>query len=326
MAQASGYSPTGTIGNSTPSRATNRPSAQQVNKAKGTSESTSPFSHLPPYSPPQTPLFKALPEALIPYAELMRLHKPAGYYAFLFPHLIGSLLAASRGPVAPSVQSLTKIILAHAVANLFLRGAACSYNDALDGPFDRLAERCRHRPVARGAVSAFGAMVFAFAQGMIWITILTTLPPETVKPVILLGITMLVYPWCKRFANYPQVVLGFSLACGQSIGAGVVGWDIQKSRIAGMLNAIIYDTVYAYQDIQDDLKAGFMKVMLLATAGYAVGFQGACWLAPVSGTAVILKIEDRADCWYWFCHLIWLTGGTMCAGLAGEYAQKLLAL
>ncbi|KAF2791283.1 hypothetical protein K505DRAFT_249291, partial [Melanomma pulvis-pyrius CBS 109.77] len=39
----------------------------------------------------------------------------------------------------------------------------------------------------------------------------------------------------------------------------------------------------------------------------------------VGGTAVVLgwmlivwKIYDRPDCWYWFCQLMWFTGGTVC--------------
>lgn len=349
----------------TPGSATERKPSRRVPSTQAVDETPTLFAHLPPYSPPQTPLFRVLPGSLVPYAELMRLHKPAGYYAFFFPHLVGTLFAASRGPVTPSVPTLVRIILSQAVANLFLRGSACSYNDALDGPYDRLVERCRHRPIARGAVSPFGGHVFAIAQAMVWVSILTTLPAETIQPAIVLGLTMLVYPWCKRFTNYPQVVLGFSLASGQGIGIGVVGWDIQKEQdswkllgmgtlyLSAVFNAIIYDTVYAHQDLQDDLKAGVMsmaiacmgwtrewlsllsvlEIILLAAAGYAIGFEGAYWLVSVGGTGAVLlwmlrvwKIEDPADCWYWFCHLIWFTGGTVCAGLAGEYAQKLLAV
>ncbi|KAH7398670.1 UbiA prenyltransferase family-domain-containing protein [Phaeosphaeria sp. MPI-PUGE-AT-0046c] len=321
------------------------------------------WAHLPSYKAPQTPLFRITPTALIPYAELMRLHKPAGYYAFFFPHLTGTLLAASCGPVTPTPQALARIILSHAIAVLFLRGAACSYNDALDGPFDRLVERCRHRPVARGAVSPFTAHLFAAAQAVIWVAILPTFPRQTTNAFIWLSCTMLLYPWCKRFTNYPQVVLGLSLALGQGIGTGAVCWDVFAEQygwkligvvalyLSAVLNAVVYDTVYAYQDLNDDLKAGimsmaiacmgrtkqwlgllsFFEVVLLATAGYAMGFQGAYWLMTVGGTAAVLarmlstwEIEDPADCFYWFCHLIWYTGSTICGGLAGEYIQKLL--
>jgi 4-hydroxybenzoate polyprenyltransferase len=366
MAQNFNFAPTSVVDEKQPSTDLN--DSYNAWSSKEKSMETDPsdqWAHLPPYKAPQTPLFRVIPTKLIPYAELMRLHKLAGYYAFFFPHLTGTLLAACRGPVTPTPQALVKIIISHAAAILFLRGAACSYNDALDGPFDRLVERCRHRPVARGAVSPFAAHVFAAAQAVVWVAILTTLPRQTTNAFIWLSWTMLLYPWCKRFTNYPQVVLGFSLALGQGIGAGAVQWDVFAEQygwkligvmalyLSAVLNAVVYDTVYAYQDLNDDLKAGvmsmaiacmgrtkqwlgllsFLEVILLATAGYAMGFQGAYWLVTVGGTAAVLlrmlstwKIEDPADCWYWFCHLIWYTGGTICGGLAGEYIQKLLTV
>lgn len=344
----------------------NRMSAPRTVQTKPSSDNSSDlWAHLPPYSPPQTTLFRRIPNSFIPYAELMRLHKPAGYYAFFFPHLTGTLLAAARGPATPTPRNLVSVIVTHAIANVFLRGSACAYNDALDGPFDRLVERCRHRPVARGAVSPFSAHAFAAAQAIIWIAMVATLPTETVKTAMWLSLTMILYPWCKRFTNYPQVVLGFSLALGQGIGAGTVGWDVLAEKdpwkligitslyLSAVFNAIVYDTVYAHQDLKDDLKAGvksmaiaclgwtkqwlsflcFIEVILLVSTGYAMGFGVAYWSITVAGTATVLaymlltwKIEDRDDCWYWFCHLIWFTGGTICVGLAGEYLQKLVTM
>lgn len=341
------------------------------------STSTSPPKpQLPPYKPPQTPLFKALPSSFIPYAELMRLHKPAGYYAIFFPHITGTLLAAasfSRGTSTPppTPQTLTTILLLHIIASLFVRGAACTYNDAIDFPLDRLVLRCKTRPVARGAVSPFSAHIFALGQTFVWIGILLAgLPRETLKPAVWLGGTQLVYPWCKRFTNYPQIVLGFSLALGLAIGAGAVGWDVSivlavsvtgkaaweqvgfwTFYLSSVLNAVIYDTVYAYQDISDDLAAGVMsmaiaclgrtkqllgvlsivEVGLLAVTGWAMGFREMYWVFCVGGTAGVLgwmlvswRIEDREDCWGWFCWLIWCTGGTVCCGLVGEYVVGVL--
>lgn len=107
--------------------------------------------------------------------------------------------------------------------------------------------------------------------------------------------------------------------------------------------------MYAHQDLEDDLKAGVksiaiawmgwtkqclslmsvFEIVLLTFTGYAMDFQGLFWPFSLGGTALMLgwilrvwKIEDPADCWYWFCHLTWYTGGTVCAGPAGEYVQK----
>lgn len=76
----------------------------------------------------------------------------------------------------------------------------------------------------------------------------------------------------KRFTNYLQVLLGISLAMGQFAGAAGMGMDLLKLTrrevIAAMgclyasniVNTIIYDAVYAHQDLKNDLKAGVKSV------------------------------------------------------------------
>lgn len=187
------------------------------------------------------------------------------------------------------------------------------------------------------------------------------MPPETLGPAALLAATMAVYPFCKRVTNFPQVVLGFSLALGQSVGFASMGPKDEQGGemmhvglaalyLSNVLNAMVYDTVYAHQDLKDDLKANVMsmaiaclsrtkewlsllsaiEVGLLFVTGWAVGFEGLYWPLTVGGTATVLaymlrtwKVEDPADCWKWFCWTIWLTGGTVCAGLTGEYVNRL---
>ena len=316
------------------------------------------FAHLPPYSPPSSGLVSHLPPALIPYAELMRLHKPAGYYAFFFPHLFGIFFAAAVAPSAAIPYLLTSTILIHAAGNLVLRGAACTWNDTLDAPFDRLVARCRHRPVARGAVTPGVAHAFTALQTLAWIAILSCLPSKCWVPAGLLALTMAVYPFCKRFTNFPQVVLGFSLALGQSVGMASMGLNPMGRAssterramlclyLSNVVNAVVYDTVYAHQDLKDDLQAGvksmavacgsrtkevlsilsLAEVALLAGVAYFGGFSSWFWGASVGGTAAILgymiatvRLDVPADCWKWFKGCIWLTGAALCTGLGGEY-------
>jgi 4-hydroxybenzoate polyprenyltransferase len=320
-----------------------------------------PFAHLPPYTPPSNGLVSHLPLTLVPFAELMRLHKPAGYYAFYFPHLFGTFIAAILSTPTPSISSLAYVCAIHAVGNIFLRGAACTWNDTLDAPLDRQVARCWHRPVARGAVSPTIAHIFTIAQTAVWVLTLCWLPWECSFPAVLFALTMAVYPFCKRVTNFPQVVLGSSLALGQSIGMTSLGLD-PFSRISppvrgalacvyfsNVVNAMIYDTIYAHQDLKDDLKAGVMsmavacaphtkkvlsvlsvvEIALLASTGYLLGFGGCFWAAAVGGTAAVLgwmiatvRLDEPADCWNWFKWCIWFTGGTLCLGLLGEYAMQ----
>ncbi|KAF7906621.1 hypothetical protein EAF00_000900 [Botryotinia globosa] len=51
---------------------------------------------LPDYAPPTKGPLSLLAATWVPYAQLMRIEKPAGYFAFYFPHIAGLLLAQSH--------------------------------------------------------------------------------------------------------------------------------------------------------------------------------------------------------------------------------------
>ena len=317
--------------------------------------SKDPFPDLPPYTPP-TGLVSCLPASLIPYAELMRLHRPAGYYAFYFPHLFGTLYAAALW--SPNIVELLRVNFLFAVGSLILRGAACTWNDTLDAPYDRLVARCRHRPVARGAVSPFAAHLFTLFQSVLGAAILFQLPSICLIPAALLIFTMGIYPFAKRVTYYPQVVLGFSLALGQLVGAAGMGMDPFRQTslkvnyamgslyLSNVVNAIVYDAVYAHQDLKDDLKAGVksvavawqsrtkpvlcflsvLEVALLGVSGYLFKMGSLYFVSAVAGTATVLgsmiwavRLDVPEDCGKWFKWSIWLTGGTLSSGLLAEY-------
>ena len=323
-------------------------------------QTSSLFPDLPPYKPPASGIVSRLPRATVPYAELMRLHKPAGYYAFYLPHLFGTLYAATQ--ISPSLTQLVRINSLLIVGSLFLRGAACTWNDILDAPYDRLVARCCYRPVARGAVSPLAATVFVLLQAIPGGLTLYQLPSICYLPAALLVVTIGIYPFAKRVTHYPQVVLGFSLALGQFVGAAALGIDplrhTKGETLAGMgclylsnvVNAVIYDAIYAHQDLKDDLKASvksvavawqdqtkrilcflsMVEVGLLGAAGCLFGLGLLYIVVSVAGTATVLgsmlwavRLDASEDCWRWFKLTIFLTGGTISGGLFAEYLTRL---
>lgn len=319
------------------------------------------FPNFPPYNPPDNGFVSYLPACLVPYAELMRLHKPAGYYAFYFPHLFGTLYASAISSPLPEPSLLFQRNLLFMSGSLLLRGAACTWNDTLDADYDRQVARCRHRPVARGAVSPLVAHLFTSVQTAIGVAILSQLPETCRPPAILLSATMAVYPLCKRVTHYPQIALGCSLALGQLVGAAGMGLDIQQQEpynvagigclyLSNVLNTVIYDAVYAHQDLQDDLKAGVKSVAvawrdktksilcllsiaevgLLGAAGTLLGMGIFYYVGAVAGTAGVLatmirkvRLDVPESCWSWFKWTIWLTGGILSLGLLGQYVGQL---
>src|SRR5690606_2171226 len=70
-----------------------------------------------------------------------------------------------------------------------------------------------------------------------------------------------VYPFCKRFTFYPQMVLGaaYSMAIPMAFAAqtGELPVALWLLYLANLLWTVAYDTVYAMCDWPDDLFIGF---------------------------------------------------------------------
>ena len=109
-------------------------------------------------------VFTYLPLSWVPYAELMRIHKPVGTLNVFFPHLFGSLFAGCVLDPFIRPRLLLMRIGALLGAAFVLRSAGCSWNDIADRDLDRLVERTRLRPMARGAISLPAAYVFTATQ------------------------------------------------------------------------------------------------------------------------------------------------------------------
>ena len=140
---------------------------------------------------------------------------------FYFPHAIGSAHAALR--LGTSWSHLAHINVILAIATVFVRGAECAWNDLVDAPLDSLVERTRHRPVARGAISSFSASLCRAVNAAIAAACLILLPPETSLVVLPAVGFWVIYPFCKRFTNFPQVPLAVVQGWGVIIGATATG-------------------------------------------------------------------------------------------------------
>lgn len=148
--------------------------------------STSHLDELPSYVPPSKGFLSILPAAWVPYAQLMRLEKPGGLYAFYFPYVLGLFYAAC---IANDIISPSRLLREGALfllGSIILRGAACTWNDNIDQEFDRKVARCRLRPIARGAVSSAQGHLFTLGQTLAGSTLLTRLSLECTIDAILI--------------------------------------------------------------------------------------------------------------------------------------------
>jgi 4-hydroxybenzoate polyprenyltransferase len=312
-----------------------------------------------PYYPPTTGLLSQLPSSWVPYAELIRLDKPTGSYYLFFPCLFSTLLAAPLATPMASPLSVIGTSFLFFSGALIMRGAGCTINDLWDRNLDPHVSRTRLRPIARGAVTPFNALVFTGAQLFTGLGILLQFPTQCLFygiPSLLLVAT---YPLAKRVTHYPQFVLGLTFSWGAIMGFPALGVDLLQNSAAlwtaGFLYAsniawtVLYDMIYAHMDIKDDAKAGIKSIALrhdaqtkqvltglaitqiglLTAAGVAAGagpvfFVGSCGGAAVTLAVMIKRVNLKSvkDCWWWFVNGCVMTGGVITAGLAGDYAVQ----
>ena len=130
----------------------------------------------PVYQVPMTGILSMLPSSWVPFAELMRLDKPAGTYYLFFPCLFSTLLAAPLAtPIASPLQVLSTTTLFFAGA-LVMRGAGCTINDLWDRNLDPYVARTRLRPLARKALTPQAAIVFLGFELLAGLAILLRFP------------------------------------------------------------------------------------------------------------------------------------------------------
>ena len=316
-----------------------------------------PITRQAPYKPPTTGLLSYLPSPWIPYAELMRLDKPAGTYYLFFPCLFSTLLAASY--TNPSIAPVITTTVLFFSGALIMRGAGCTINDLWDRNLDPHVSRTRLRPIARGAVTPIKALAFTGVQLLAGLGVLMQFP----TPCLFYGIPSLLlvatYPLAKRVTHYPQLVLGLTFSWGAMMGFPALGIDLLTDTAALSAAAalyascvswtVLYDMIYAHMDIKDDAKVGIksialrheketkgvlsglavVQIGLLATAGVAVGaspvfFVGSCGSAAVTLGFMIwsVRLEEVSNCWWWFRNGAWLTGGGIACGLFAEYLSR----
>jgi 4-hydroxybenzoate polyprenyltransferase len=132
---------------------------------------------------------------------------------------------------------------------------------------------------------------------------------------------------------------------GQTKKASALTVSIGAFYIAQACWTVIYDTVYAQQDVEDDAKAGVrsiairfrgqaktllwslsvVKVFLLVVSGYAAGFgvghmAVACGgvLASFVYMLVTIKLQVPADCAWWFKNGCWFVAASVVGGFCLE--------
>lgn len=201
----------------------------------------------------------ALPAPWRPFAQLSRLDRPIGWQLLLLPCLMGLAIARTGyGFYWPDLA----YAVAFLVGAIAMRGAGCTYNDILDRDIDAKVERTRLRPLPSGAVTLNAAWGWLFAQCLVGLIVLATLP-RLAQFVAIIAIPLVaLYPLMKRITWWPQAWLGVVFFWGALVGGAAVsqqqGVPLEAIALyAGCIAWTIgYDTIYALQDREDDALVG----------------------------------------------------------------------
>jgi len=197
------------------------------------------------------------PLSVRPYLQLSRLDRPIGYWLLALPGWIGLAFATLSHGFALSDLKWAALILIGAIA---MRGAGCTYNDIVDQDLDRQVERTALRPLPAGTVTTKQAWIWLFAQCGIGLIVLLCLP-RLAQIISLCSIPLVAaYPFMKRITWWPQLWLGltfnWAVLVAYSAKTGTISVPLFILYAGLIFWTVGYDTIYACQDIEDDMKIG----------------------------------------------------------------------
>ncbi|MBY0281049.1 MAG: 4-hydroxybenzoate octaprenyltransferase [Alphaproteobacteria bacterium] len=195
-----------------------------------------------------------------PFLQLCRFHRPIGIWLLMLPCWWGVALASPPFHISDLILFL--------IGAAAMRAAGCVVNDLTDQKFDQAVERTRSRPLVTKEISQGQAILCFLCLCLIGLLVFSflTFPAKTVSLVAFC--LLLIYPWMKRITYWPQLVLGFAFNSGVLIAWANGGKSLNDFLpwlffSVGILWTLLYDTVYAFQDIQDDLKIGVKSTATL---------------------------------------------------------------
>ena len=179
----------------------------------------------------------------------------------------------------PLLERLRLIVL-FAIGSIVMRSAGCVVNDMWDRDIDRQVTRTAGRPLASGALRMRQAAIFLAVLLLAGLVVLASLNPLCwilgAGSLVLVGL----YPLAKRVTWWPQLVMGFTFGFGAPMGYAAAGGRIDAAALALYAAAILwdlgFDTIYGFQDMEDDAMVGVKSTSRLVAA-HPQSFIAGCY-------------------------------------------------
>ncbi|MEU9119622.1 menaquinone biosynthesis prenyltransferase MqnP [Streptomyces sp. NPDC048506] len=145
-----------------------------------------------------------------------------------------------------------------------LRTFAMAANRIIDREIDARNPRTAHRELVTGAVSVKSAWTGALIALVVFLGAAALLNPLCLALAPFAVVPMVVYPYGKRFTNFPQAILGLAQAIGP-VGAWLAisgSWSWEAAILGLAVGVWIggFDLIYACQDVETDREIGVRSV------------------------------------------------------------------
>lgn len=187
------------------------------------------------------------------YWRLARFNKPVGILLLWYP-TAWALWIANQG--TPPLR----LLVLFALGTIFMRAAGCVVNDIADRQVDKFVARTKSRPLTSGEVTLHEAFIVLGALLFAALLVLIQLPRNCFYSALIALLITLIYPFCKRFINAPQLVLSLAFSMGMPMAYQASGvsldWQLIVLFIINVAWIVAYDSEYAMTDKADDLLIG----------------------------------------------------------------------
>jgi len=243
--------------------------------------------------------------------RLMRLDRPIGILLLLWPTLWALVIAGNGSPAL-------KNVLIFCTGVVLMRAAGCIMNDVADRNFDPHVERTRSRPLAAGELTVREAIIAFFVMMLLAFGLVLMTNTLTIKMAFIGAALAASYPFFKRWTHFPQVVLGLAFGWGIPMAfAAENGYVAPIAWLIFLINiiwSVIYDTLYAMVDRDDDISLGLKSTAILFDQYDLLILRILKILMIILLLVLGMKLQLA---WPWF------TGVTVAAGLFA-WQQKLV--
>ena len=208
-----------------------------------------------------------------------------------------------------------------------MRSAGCIVNDVTDKNFDKKVKRTKNRPIASGKLSIKISFLYVILLCSMALLVLINFNNLTIFLAFASMPLAFTYPLMKRYTYWPQLFLGITFNYGIILGWAsineAIGLQVIIFYFAAIFWTLGYDTIYGYQDINDDeiigVKSTSIKFkknpkkflvlcysfffILLTLTGYTMKFELIFYFSLIFTFAHLffyqiknLNIKDPANC------------------------------